>query len=701
MKSRTRAACRHAAIAATTLGLISCGGSGSNSSTSACDAVISGFHGDLEAVYQDGDGGGGDSGDGDSGAGGGAGLGKVLGGVVRVISLADKRLIGETTTDTTTGLFTVRTCRSPEPLLITLKGQAGAKYYDEGKNALVDFGPEQELHVLVDQLDENIGVSAFTEAAYRYAINNLLIDPKKISVDHAEPLRETLPESELQLTVEQIRAANTAVLNEVNRVLPAAYQLVSLKSLPTPIDAGDVGTNGAISTVNRYGQATVITGAFAWMAAKFDLDATQPALDAVAYFARDMTDGNLNGFALDGQPASPGSGGPVYDPANIPVSLTVGANAISDLFNAVYLQTAAPYVDFNVFKYEQQCQTLEERYALSRTGTLSVRRVQYGTDCRPTGTPIVAIENFGAHEDASVTIKHIHSMQWTGGGTLVYSNGDVRAWGNNECGQLGNGKTSGLEMVPVPIDGIRNITSMASGYKFSIARDDQGNAFSWGEEGVLGLGESAGATCTHARPTAIPGLANIVTVHAAGSRAFAIDQSGHLYAWGGDCGGGEGRSFTPVRRDDVGSVVSMAANEHGCFALKSDGTLVGWGFGRGTFASNATYDSVRFFGDGLDVPRVSPTPLSGLTGVRQVASDNYAFYALDGQGRVWRWGGVDGQPTFAPTPTLLDAPGGGRWRHIASNINGVHAFAGDGKVYQIVYLGSEIAFVETPEMGFE
>ena len=697
MRNNIFAACWRAVLVAVVASLVACGGG--NGSASSCDAVISGFQGNLAAYYPYEGGGGGP---GDGGAGGGAGLGKVLGGTVRVISLADQRVIGETTTDTSTGLFTVRTCRSPEPLLITLKGRAGAKYYDEGKNALVDFGPEQELHVLVDQLDENIGVSAFTEAAYRYAINHLPVsDPDQIA-GHPGAVHKTVPESELKLSADQIRKVNKLVLDEVNRLLPQAYRMESLKSLPVPIDSNDIrpGGGGGLSTRNRYGHATIVTGAFAWMADRFHLGTDHPALDAVESFANDMTDGSLNGFALDGTPASAADAGPAYNPANMPLDLTVGANAIADLFGTVYLQSAPKYVDFNAFRYDTQCPTQEDRYALSRTGALSVRRVEFGADCNWTGAPAVAIENFGEHDDPLVKIKQIYSMQWTGGGTLVYSNGEVRAWGSNNCGQLGNGKTSGVEMQPVPVIGMHNITSMASGHGFSIARDEQGGVYAWGEEGVLGLGESNQRTCTHATPTRIPNLADIVTVHVAGSRAFAIDRSGHLYAWGGDCGGEAGRSLSPVRRDDVGIVVSMAANEHGCFALKRDGTLVGWGFGRGTWTSNQTYDWVKYFGDGQDVPRLSPTPLGGLTDIREVASDNHAFYALDGRGRVWRWGGVDGWPAFATTPTVVSQLGG-VFRHIASNTGGVHLFAADGKVYQLNYGDEGVWFDDTAKMGFE
>lgn len=690
------AACRRAVLAAAVASIVACGGG--SGSVASCDAVISGFQGSLVDDYPNGDGGWG-GGDGDGGAGGGAGLGKVLGGTVRVVSLADRRVIGETTTDTTSGLFTVRTCRSPEPLLITLRGQAGAKYYDEGKNALVPFGEEQELHVLVDRLDENIGVSAFTEAAYRYAINHLPVNDPSLVVGNPGAVHKTVPESSLRLSAEQIRTINQVVLDEVNRLLPQSYRMDSLKSLPVPIDGADIGVD-SISTLNRYGQATIVTGAFAWMADRYHLGTEHPALDAVEIFARDMTDGSLNGFALDGTPASAVTG-PAYSPVTMPIDLTVGANTIAELFSRVYLESAPKYVDFNTFRYgDTQCPTLEDRYALLRTGAVSVRRLVCGTDGRPSGDPALAIDNFGAHEDTSVKIKQIYSTQWTGGGTLVYSNGDVRAWGNNNCGQLGDGKTDGLEMQPVPVIGMHNITSMASGYNFSIARDERGNAYAWGEEGVLGLGESNQRTCTHATPTRVPSLADIVSVHAAGSRAFAIDRSGHLYAWGGDCGGEPGRSLSPVRRDDLGSVVSMAANEHGCFALKPDGTLVGWGFGRGTWIDGKTYDWVKYFGDGQDVPRLSPTPLAGLTDIREVASDNYAFYALDSRGRVWRWGGVEGQPSFATTPTVVSQLGG-VFRHISSNIEGAHLFAADGKVYQLFHGGEDVWFRGTADLGFE
>jgi hypothetical protein len=112
------------------------------------------------------------AGGGDGGAGAGAGEGKVLGGLMTATRIFDGTPLGSALTDSVNGLVTVRICPGDLPILLTLTGQPGAKYFDEGTNQMSDFGPGQVLHVLVDSLDENIGASPLTDA-YRYALNNL------------------------------------------------------------------------------------------------------------------------------------------------------------------------------------------------------------------------------------------------------------------------------------------------------------------------------------------------------------------------------------------------------------------------------------------------------------------------------------------------------------------------------------------------
>jgi len=153
-----------------------------------CPIVKTGFTGDINMVYSnDYGGGGGDSGPGgdtggDAGgdAGAGAGEGKVLGALMTVARLSDGNTLGSALTDNETGLVTIRVCQGDLPVLVTLSGQAGAKYFDEATGRLTDFGAGNVLHALIDSFSENIAVSSLTEAAYRYALNNEILNPQDV-----------------------------------------------------------------------------------------------------------------------------------------------------------------------------------------------------------------------------------------------------------------------------------------------------------------------------------------------------------------------------------------------------------------------------------------------------------------------------------------------------------------------------------------
>ncbi len=718
--------------------LISCGGAdtgaapGARSSDGAAGpctyGVTSGFTGDLNAEGLQGGAlgdGGGDSGGASGGAGVGGGLGKVLGAKIEVVRLADglKFNSGEVFTDRVTGLARIQTCDARQPLLVTLTGVDGALYYDEGKNAMLPFGPDQELHALVDGIDGNIGVSALTEAAYRYAINNFLADPRAIA-GGSSPLLKKMPAQALSgLAADQIALANRRVLDEVNRVLPENYRLASVTALPTPLGLDNQGAD--LIPRNKYGQAAIVTGAFSWMADKFRVGTPRPTLDMLEEFSRDLTDGKLDGVALGGAAASPG-GAATYDSVNIPIGLNVGANFIAEHFGNTSLDAAFRYVDVTAFGENLNCNTAWNRFALTKEGTveLNTQRFKRSEDpasnaCVPIGAPSPDTE---FTRKAGSNIKEIFTSHNTGGGFFVKDDGQVFSWGNSVCGQLADGEYSGIRYEPRRIPGLNNVTSLANGYNFSVARDNEGHVFSWGNNkfGVLGLGDGPLANpvpCVTAKlgdkvheaaatPRRVPGLSGITNVFVAHfSKVFALDASGRLYNWGFGCGRGGYRtgdgkvnaaSGVPTRLDEPTSVRSVAANARGCFALKADGTLVGWGFYNGVKNDEGVYDDGQWFGDGQATEKAQPTTLPGLSDVRELASDEYYFYALTADGTVWRWGGtLDGSRKLVKTPTPLTglprtaAGGPVVFRHIKSDLDGARFFAQDGRIFVAKPWGDE------------
>ena len=108
------------------------------------------------------------------------------------------------------------------------------------------------------------------------------------------------------------------------------------------------------------------------------------------------------------------------------------------------------------------------------------------------------------------------------------------------------------------------------------------------------------------------------------------------------------------------------------------------------------YDDGQWFGDGQATEKAQPTTLPGLSDVRELASDEYYFYALTADGTVWRWGGtLDGSRKLVKTPTPLTglprtaAGGPVVFRHIKSDLDGARFFAQDGRIFVAKPWGDE------------
>jgi alpha-tubulin suppressor-like RCC1 family protein len=190
------------------------------------------------------------------------------------------------------------------------------------------------------------------------------------------------------------------------------------------------------------------------------------------------------------------------------------------------------------------------------------------------------------------------SVASSGGHTLaLLSNGSVWAWGANGSGQVGNGATSSWVTQPTQVlapnsqtgPDIQNIVAVATGSNHSLALENTGKVYAWGDNsyGQLGDGDTALAMQTkpvYVKTSGVP-FTSVVQVTANGTNSFALQGNGSAYSWGdntiGELGNGMINPATPVTPANlspaqVGSLTTLTsvANQS---ALTSTGTVWTWG----------------------------------------------------------------------------------------------------------------------------
>jgi len=170
-----------------------------------------------------------------------------------------------------------------------------------------------------------------------------------------------------------------------------------------------------------------------------------------------------------------------------------------------------------------------------------------------------------------------------GFGLALLSDGTVMAWGDDEAGQLGDGATKRYDDVPARVEGLTEVVAIAAGGEdgYALLRDGEVRAWGSDEDGQLGNGGDADS----ATPVPVSGIGSAEAIAAGAYSAYAL-VGGRVEAWGDGASGrlgdgSESSSSTPVSVSALSAVTRIAAGGAHAFALEADGKLEAWGADEG------------------------------------------------------------------------------------------------------------------------
>jgi alpha-tubulin suppressor-like RCC1 family protein len=285
--------------------------------------------------------------------------------------------------------------------------------------------------------------------------------------------------------------------------------------------------------------------------------------------------------------------------------------------------------------------------------------------------------------------------------------GQAWSWGGSPSALVaaitGVRPSAGLAAIPMP-SGVRFV-SISGDSIHAVALDSEGRAWGWGRNPDGELGD--GTTTNSQNPVAakMPAGVRFTRVVAGSVDTYALDQNGHIWAWGSNSNGtlgngtvqhsgGSAVNALPVAATAPPAVrfVALAGRGEAGFALDSLGREWAWGDdGSGQLGVGPAGDSpgCRHFSDAPCSG--TPTPVLMPNGVTftAIAAGEHNGYALDRNGHAWAWGsneygqlgiGTVSGPQMcgeacSRTPVAVTMPAGVRFTAIAGS--DTHAVALD------------------------
>jgi alpha-tubulin suppressor-like RCC1 family protein len=244
----------------------------------------------------------------------------------------------------------------------------------------------------------------------------------------------------------------------------------------------------------------------------------------------------------------------------------------------------------------------------------------------------------------------------------LMEDGSVWAWGANNASQLGTpSSTTYLSTVALEVPLPPPLLAISAGFEFCLALAADGTVWGWGDDGNSELGDG-GASVPVSHPVHVPGLSSVVAISAGHSHVLALKSDGTVWGWGANNDGQIGTGTTgtqvnsPTQILGLTQAVAVSAGKNHSLALLSNGTVWAWGYNADGELGNGTTGS----------PVTSPVQVANLTGITSISAGGAHSLAVDSNGQVWAWG----SNTLGQLGTGAVTPGGGSRVQVAG-ISGI------------------------------
>jgi alpha-tubulin suppressor-like RCC1 family protein len=293
---------------------------------------------------------------------------------------------------------------------------------------------------------------------------------------------------------------------------------------------------------------------------------------------------------------------------------------------------------------EYQCFFIDENKKLYGVGTNLRTLGVNGTGIPGTTLPVAVPSNLTFNTAAA----GLH------GGAAVDNNGNVWTWGDNDQGQSGNGTTSTtgqLTPVQVIMDAAGNtftgITALAGYFAGNVssgwyAIKSDGTLWVWGQTlgGMAGNGTAGSTAQTRPIQVPVPGNRKVAQV-SAGDHVNVLCTDGTVWVCGGYGSSSPNLGFavsgnnyqTLQQLSGLSGITQVAGGSTFNYALKSDGTLYGWGY-YGYYMGNGSATN--------NIPIYTPTALNAKLNlpypIKSIVTDMVCTHVILSNGTLWGWG---------------------------------------------------------------